>query len=119
MHINNFFYQRKNIKKKIVSYVGELIISHLYQRKNKEKKYLHELSLDDSIFVWDSGSLMSVQLSLPKHKQKNLSFSLKSQQLNKEKLKTQDPKISILNLRLLYSLLETFPFSPFKFSVAA
>ena len=33
MHINNFFYQRKNIKKKIVSYVGELIISHLYQRK--------------------------------------------------------------------------------------
>ena len=92
MHINNFFYQRKNIKKKIVSHVGELIISHLYQRKNKEKKSLRELSLDDSIFVWDSGSLMSVQLSLPKHKQKNLSFSLKSQQLTKKNYKHKTQK---------------------------
>ena len=72
-------------------------------------------ALDGSISVWEFWFERTTQS--PKT-QTEKSFFL-SQQLNKEKLKTNDPKKLISKPRFLYSLLETLPSSPFKFSVAA
>ena len=114
MHINNFLTKEKILKKCGLCRRTDNL-SSISKKKNKKWKISSWTMLMTVQSLYGSFN-WSVQLNLPKHKQQNLSLS---QQLNKEKLKTKDPKKSILNLRLLYSLLETLSFSPFKFSVAA